>query len=71
MFRVPPRGALKQALIKVGHPVQDLAGCVDGAALELALGAPDRSGREAGLRQRFLAEQGYRYTIKARDPAGS
>ncbi len=31
------RGLLKQALVAVGHPVQDLAGFVDGGALEVEL----------------------------------
>ena len=44
------RGELKQALVKVGHPVQDLAGYVDGAMLEVSLRVPDRAGRDWGLR---------------------
>ncbi|MCB0215871.1 MAG: DEAD/DEAH box helicase [Chloroflexi bacterium] len=31
------RGALKQALIKIGHPVEDLAGYVEGEHFEIAL----------------------------------
>src|SRR5581483_2799835 len=38
-FRVEPayRGVLKQALIGVGYPAEDLAGYTEGAALELGL----------------------------------
>lgn len=44
------RGELKQALVKVGHPVQDLAGFVDGTSLEVDLRIPDRTGRSWNLR---------------------
>lgn len=46
-LRVKPgvRGALKQALIKAGFPVDDLAGYVDGASLPMALRAETAGGR--------------------------
>lgn len=44
------RGELKQALVKVGHPVQDLAGYEDGAALPVEVRSPGRSGRTWDLR---------------------
>ena len=51
-YRVPVahRGELKQALVRVGHPVRDLAGFVDGAALDVRLRSPDRAGRAWSLR---------------------
>jgi len=45
------RGDLKQALVKVGHPVQDLAGYEDGAALEVTLRVPSLDGKTWGLRE--------------------
>jgi len=48
--RTALRGELKQALVKVGHPVQDLAGYTDGTALDVQLRIPDRGGRTWGLR---------------------
>ncbi|MBO85041.1 MAG: helicase [Deltaproteobacteria bacterium] len=52
-YRVPvmQRGEIKQALLRVGHPVQDLAGFVDGTALEVSLRSPDRRGRTWDLRR--------------------
>lgn len=44
------RGALKQALIKAGFPVEDLAGYVDGAPLPMALRAHNAGGRPFSLR---------------------
>lgn len=38
------RGPLKQALIKIGYPVEDLAGYVEGEAFEITLRAPDTLG---------------------------
>jgi DNA excision repair protein ERCC-3 len=35
--KVGDRGALKQALVQAGHPVRDLAGFLDGDALDIAL----------------------------------
>ncbi|MGH2749632.1 MAG: DNA repair helicase XPB [Actinomycetota bacterium] len=49
---VPPgaRGRLKQALIKIGWPVEDLAGYVEGAALELSFREKMRTGPDFSLR---------------------
>ncbi|MCC7391639.1 helicase-associated domain-containing protein [Candidatus Sumerlaeota bacterium] len=44
------RGPLKQALIKVEFPVEDLAGYTDGAPLDVELVDNMRSGRKFGLR---------------------
>jgi DNA excision repair protein ERCC-3 len=44
------RGALKQALVKAGFPVEDLAGYVDGAPLEIALRETTRRGEPFRLR---------------------
>ena len=45
------RGRLKQALIKIGWPVEDLAGYAPGAPLEVALRSSLASGAEFGLRK--------------------
>lgn len=45
------RGNLKCALIKVGFPVEDLAGYVDGAPLDVTLRDECLSGRPFGLRK--------------------
>jgi DNA excision repair protein ERCC-3 len=45
------RGALKQALIKAGFPVEDLAGYVEGAPLAIALRAETLGGRPFSLRR--------------------
>jgi len=45
------RGNVKCALIKVGYPVEDLAGYVDGEPLALQLRGDARSGRPFGLRK--------------------
>ncbi|MCC6144237.1 MAG: helicase-associated domain-containing protein, partial [Candidatus Hydrogenedentes bacterium] len=45
------RGNLKSALIKVGFPVEDLAGYVQGAPLKVNLRETCLSGRPFGLRQ--------------------
>lgn len=52
------RGVLKQALLKVGYPVEDLAGYTEGAPLELALRSHCRSGAPFVVRdyQREAAE---------------
>ena len=49
---VPPgaRGRVKQALLKIGWPVQDLAGYVEGAGLEMALRDVTAAGDELSLR---------------------
>jgi DNA excision repair protein ERCC-3 len=44
------RGALKQALIKAGFPVEDLAGYVDGAPLAIRLRSDTTAGRPFVLR---------------------
>lgn len=44
------RGHVKQAMIKLGFPVEDLAGYTEGAPLETALRAVTQSGRPFGLR---------------------
>ncbi len=51
-WRVDPRhrGLLKQALIKIKFPVEDLAGYVDGDALAMSLREETLGGREFGLR---------------------
>jgi DNA excision repair protein ERCC-3 len=45
------RGALKQALVRLGHPVLDLAGYARGAPLALALRTTTGDGREFALRR--------------------
>ena len=45
------RGNLKCALIKIGFPVEDLAGYADGAPLDVQLRDKSLSGREFGLRR--------------------
>lgn len=45
------RGHVKQAMIKVGFPVEDLAGYTEGAALEIALRAVTLTGRPFELRR--------------------
>jgi DNA excision repair protein ERCC-3 len=51
-FRVDPllRGRLKQALVKVGFPAEDLAGYTEGEALEVALRPETRAGDPFQLR---------------------
>jgi DNA excision repair protein ERCC-3 len=44
------RGHLKQALIKIGFPVEDLAGYVEGAKLQIGLRGVARSGTPFALR---------------------
>ena len=45
------RGYLKQALIKIGFPVEDLAGYQDGSPLSLAIMPVSKSGKPFGLRR--------------------
>jgi len=45
------RGRIKQALIHMGYPAEDLAGYVDGEALDLNLLLVDREGTPFGLRE--------------------
>lgn len=51
-FHVLPldRGRLKQALVKLGWPVEDLAGYVDGEALDVSLREVTRGGEPFSLR---------------------
>ncbi len=51
-FRVRPvdRGRLKQALVKIGFPAEDLAGYTEGTALALALRCETVAGERFGLR---------------------
>ncbi|HET7558467.1 MAG TPA: DNA repair helicase XPB [Limnochordia bacterium] len=51
-IRIDPihRGHIKQALIQIGYPVEDLAGYVSGAHLELALRATTRRGDDFTMR---------------------
>ena len=51
-FRVCPadRGRLKQALVKIGFPAEDLAGYTEGEALPIALRERTRQGKAFGLR---------------------
>jgi DNA excision repair protein ERCC-3 len=53
LFRVPlaNRGTLKQALLKMGYPVDDRAGFVQGAPLAIELRNETRSGIPFGLRR--------------------
>ncbi len=44
------RGHIKQAMVQFGYPVEDLAGYVDGAALEITLRNPTLTGRDFNLR---------------------
>ena len=45
------RGYLKQALVKIGFPVEDLAGYTPGAPLAVALRSPTLGGRDFALRR--------------------
>ncbi len=44
------RGNLKCALVKIGFPIEDLAGYVEGAPLEIGLRTKTRGGHDFGLR---------------------
>lgn len=44
------RGMVKQLLVKIGYPVEDLAGYIEGDKLTIALREVDRSGHEFSLR---------------------
>ncbi len=44
------RGIIKQLLVKIGYPIEDLAGYVDGEKLAIALRHTDLAGREFSLR---------------------
>lgn len=45
------RGRVKQALIKIGYPVEDLAGYVDGAALDFTLRETTLTNKDFSLRE--------------------
>ena len=45
------RGHIKHALLKVGYPVEDLAGYVDGAFLDFKLKSTSKKGKEFSLRK--------------------
>jgi DNA excision repair protein ERCC-3 len=50
--RSDARGRIKQALIKIGFPVEDLAGYIDGDPLEMSLrSGKAKSGKDFGLRE--------------------
>jgi DNA excision repair protein ERCC-3 len=44
------RGHVKQAMIRLGYPVEDLAGYVEGGRLEIALATRTRSGKPLDIR---------------------
>jgi DNA excision repair protein ERCC-3 len=44
------RGHVKQAMIRLGYPVEDLAGYVEGGALDIALATTTRGGKPLRLR---------------------
>lgn len=71
-FQVHPgeRGRLKQALVKIGFPAQDLAGYVEGESLKIGLLSLTRSGRPFQLRdyQQGAADA---YYAGGRDEGGS
>jgi DNA excision repair protein ERCC-3 len=50
-IKAEDRGNAKCALIKIGYPVEDLAGYVEGAPLEVALNETMRNGKAFGLRR--------------------
>ena len=52
-LRIDPetRGHIKHALLKVGYPVEDLAGYVDGAFLDFKLNSTSKKGKEFSLRK--------------------
>ena len=68
-FAIEPayRGVLKQALIAVGYPAEDLAGYTEGAALPLEL-RDDRHERPAVPRPRLPARRGRRLLRRRRRP---
>jgi DNA excision repair protein ERCC-3 len=49
-LRLTDRGSVKQALIRMGWPVQDMAPLIDGGKLEMGLRSIDRAGRPFALR---------------------
>jgi DNA excision repair protein ERCC-3 len=53
IFRVPlaNRGTIKQAMLKMGYPVEDCAGFVEGQSLKVALRRTLRNGKGWGMRK--------------------
>ena len=53
LYRVPlgNRGVIKQALLKLGYPVEDRAGFVDGQSLKIAMRRQTGEGKGWGLRR--------------------
>jgi DNA excision repair protein ERCC-3 len=49
------RGALKQALVRLGYPVEDLCGYSNGSPLQIRVKAHNRAGREFALRHYQVA----------------
>jgi DNA excision repair protein ERCC-3 len=49
-LRLTDRGSVKQALVRMGWPVQDLAPLINGEKLEMGLRSTDRAGRPFVLR---------------------
>lgn len=71
-FRVPAsdRGRLKQALIKVGFPAEDLAGYTDGAPLSVAVRSITREGAPFALRD-YQLEAVHAFHADGGDRGGS
>ena len=55
LVRAADRGAVKQALVRLGYPVDDRAGYAPGGALPIALRPTDAAGRPFALRDYQLA----------------
>jgi len=51
LIKMGGRGFLKQSLIKIGYPVEDLAGYVKGTHLDVQFCSATRSGNQFGLRK--------------------
>ncbi len=71
-IRVKPeeRGNVKCALIKIGYPVEDLAGYVEGEPLSFALRDKALSGRDFGLR-RYQQESVDAFYLRGSNRGGS
>ncbi|MCW5851954.1 MAG: DEAD/DEAH box helicase [Anaerolineae bacterium] len=71
-LRVEPamRGHVKQALVEVGYPAEDLAGYVEGEALEIALRDMTLAGKFFALR-RYQEEAGEVFYAGGADHGGS
>jgi DNA excision repair protein ERCC-3 len=64
------RGHIKQALVEIGYPAEDLAGYVIGEALEIDLRAPTRAGKAFALR-RYQEESADVFYAGGADSGGS